>query len=248
MQYNIAIKKQSNGYMVENEGTYFKIGEQEGRVLERLARQDRIEDIAADEKVSTGDIEQLIEECKKIGLLGKQKKKNHILFYRIPLFQADKLFEKLVGILCRNRVIIQLLLLLSLGTIGVGIILLGKNMKEIASHNMLAMDVKEYVFLYIAFLLTVCFHEFAHGTVCKYFGGKVGTLGFMLILFSPAMYCDISGIRMVENKKKQIFCRFLDAGSLLCSKTRLCRNETDADEKGDIYALYNDSGGQESQP
>ena len=58
----------------------------------------------------------------------------------------------------------------------------------------------------------------------------------------------VRAIINAANKKKQIFCRFLDAGSLLCSRTNLCTIETDADGKGDIYALYNDSGRQESQP
>ncbi len=121
------------------------------------------------------------------------------------------MFGKIVNVIKQHMLLTKLFLLLSMGTIAVRMTVLINNLSEISRHNMLALSFKEYVFLYAAFLLTVCCHEFAHGIVCKYYGGKIGTLGFMLILFSPAMYCDISGIRMVEDKKKQMLASF--AGS-----------------------------------
>ena len=34
----------------------------------------------------------------------------------------------------------------------------------------------------------VAIHEFAHGLTCKYFGGRVHEMGFMLLYFQPALY------------------------------------------------------------
>jgi putative peptide zinc metalloprotease protein len=40
--------------------------------------------------------------------------------------------------------------------------------------------------------LVITAHEFAHGLTCKHFGGEVREMGFMLIYFQPAFYCNVS--------------------------------------------------------
>ena len=41
-------------------------------------------------------------------------------------------------------------------------------------------------------LVVVLIHELGHAFACKYFGGEVRELGFMLLYFQPAFYCDVS--------------------------------------------------------
>ena len=41
-------------------------------------------------------------------------------------------------------------------------------------------------------LVVVLIHELGHGFTCKYFGGEVRELGFMLLFFQPAFYCNVS--------------------------------------------------------
>ena len=48
------------------------------------------------------------------------------------------------------------------------------------------------VLLWIAAAVTLLVHELAHGLTCKYFGGEVRELGFMLLYFQPAFYCNVS--------------------------------------------------------
>ncbi|HEV8214304.1 MAG TPA: hypothetical protein VGP95_00670, partial [Gemmatimonadaceae bacterium] len=38
----------------------------------------------------------------------------------------------------------------------------------------------------------ILFHELGHGFTCKYFGGEVRELGFMLLYFQPAFFCNVS--------------------------------------------------------
>ena len=40
--------------------------------------------------------------------------------------------------------------------------------------------------------VVVTLHEFAHGLTCKYFGGEVREMGFLLIYLQPAFYCNVS--------------------------------------------------------
>ncbi|HZG59619.1 MAG TPA: M50 family metallopeptidase [Anoxybacillus sp.] len=56
----------------------------------------------------------------------------------------------------------------------------------------------------MATVLAIFLHELGHAIACKYFGGKVEEIGFLLIFFSPALYCDVSGIWMFKNKREKI--------------------------------------------
>ncbi|HEV8260079.1 MAG TPA: PqqD family peptide modification chaperone [Burkholderiales bacterium] len=54
-------------------------------------------------------------------------------------------------------------------------------------------------------MLTVCAHETAHGLTCKHFGGRVREMGFMLIYFQPALYCNVSDAWMFPEKAKRLW-------------------------------------------
>lgn len=54
-----------------------------------------------------------------------------------------------------------------------------------------------YKFSTLPLLLATVFvvitaHEFAHGLTCKHFGGEVREMGFLLMYFQPAFYCNVS--------------------------------------------------------
>ena len=51
-------------------------------------------------------------------------------------------------------------------------------------------------------------HEFAHGLTCRHFGGKVRELGFMLIYFMPALYCDVSDAWMFPERRQRVWVTF----------------------------------------
>lgn len=201
----IDIMLQEDGYMVENSGTYFKIGKREGHILERVVKGDDKEEIIQDEGITGEDFENLFLGLREAGVIGNEvKRKNNILFYKIPIFQADKIFSTVAGFIHRKKEFMKVILLIVNMIALAGLMLMVKNGGEIFALSSFKMSMMEYFLLYIVFFLSVCLHEFAHGTVCRYVGGKVGTVGLMFIFFSPAMYCDISGIRMVEDRRKQI--------------------------------------------
>jgi putative peptide zinc metalloprotease protein len=43
-------------------------------------------------------------------------------------------------------------------------------------------------------------HEFGHGLSCKHFGGECHELGAMMLVFTPALYCNVSDSWMLPNK------------------------------------------------
>jgi putative peptide zinc metalloprotease protein len=47
-------------------------------------------------------------------------------------------------------------------------------------------------------------HELGHAFACKHFGGEVRELGFMLLVFAPCLYCDVSDAWRLPSKWKRI--------------------------------------------
>jgi putative peptide zinc metalloprotease protein len=50
----------------------------------------------------------------------------------------------------------------------------------------------DVVAFYVLALVTLCCHEIAHAHACKHYGGRVPSMGFMLIYLTPAFYTDTS--------------------------------------------------------
>ena len=49
-------------------------------------------------------------------------------------------------------------------------------------------------------------HEFAHGLTCKAFGARATEVGGLLIYyFLPALYCNVSGIHMIPQRRRRLW-------------------------------------------
>ena len=58
--------------------------------------------------------------------------------------------------------------------------------------------------LIVALAFTKIVHELAHGLTCRHFGGECRELGFMLLAFTPCLYCNVSDAWMLPSKWKRI--------------------------------------------
>jgi multidrug efflux pump subunit AcrA (membrane-fusion protein) len=63
-------------------------------------------------------------------------------------------------------------------------------------------------FIWIVAFTVTTMHEFSHGLTCCHFGGKVKEVGFMLIYFNPAFYCDVSDSWMFPSKRHRMWVTF----------------------------------------
>ncbi len=59
---------------------------------------------------------------------------------------------------------------------------------------------KNWIWLAVAVAATKVLHEFGHGLSCKHFGGECHELGFMLLVLTPCLYCNVSDSWMLPNK------------------------------------------------
>ena len=60
-------------------------------------------------------------------------------------------------------------------------------------------------------LSVTALHEFAHGVTCKHFGGEVHDMGFLLIYFQPAFYCNVSDAWLFPQKSRRLWVTFAGA-------------------------------------
>jgi putative peptide zinc metalloprotease protein len=59
---------------------------------------------------------------------------------------------------------------------------------------------RNWIYLGITMGAVKVLHEFGHGLSCKHFGGECHELGGMLLVFTPALYCNVSDSWMLSNK------------------------------------------------
>lgn len=56
----------------------------------------------------------------------------------------------------------------------------------------------------LSLFLLIIFHEFAHALACRYYGGRVREMGFLLMYFQPCFYCDVSDAWLFPKKSQRI--------------------------------------------
>ena len=62
-----------------------------------------------------------------------------------------------------------------------------------------------WIYLGVTMAVVKVLHEFGHGLSCKHFGGECHEMGAMLLVFTPALYCNVSDSWMLSNKWHRVF-------------------------------------------
>ena len=65
-------------------------------------------------------------------------------------------------------------------------------------------QVSGVVYIWIIALCAIALHECGHGLTCKYYGGDVHEMGFLLLAFQPCLYCNVNDAWLFENKHHKI--------------------------------------------
>jgi putative peptide zinc metalloprotease protein len=132
-----------------------------------------------------------------------------ILHLRLKAFDPDRLFDQLA----RNfRFFFTPHFLATSG----GVILLGAGITitnwEAIQNDFYRLYSVQALFLgWLTVLVVTAIHEFAHGLTCKHFGRSVREVGFLLIYFQPAFYCNVSDAWLLPEKSKRLWVSFAGA-------------------------------------
>src|SRR6266850_1202483 len=131
------------------------------------------------------------------------------LYLRVRFFDPDRLFNYLVK---RIRFFFRpLFMVLSASTILAAVVIAFTNWTEAVQNLPRLLQYSAIPLILLVVFLVITAHEFAHGLTCKHFGGEVHELGFFLIYFQPALYCNVSEAWVFAEKSKRLWVGFAGA-------------------------------------
>lgn len=194
-------------FIIKNGEVFFKVGIKEGQIIQDLQQNLDRESILLKHQLTNDDFETFVNELKKIEIIGEAKKEPfNILFIKVPLFNPTSFLEIINKLLHNNYIRLFLLWSSFLIIFSAMFVFIGEmdTMVKHAFHNILHLNWYEYVIIYLALFIISVIHEMGHAVVCRYYGGKVTYIGFLLLCFSPALYTDVSSTRLFKSKKEKI--------------------------------------------
>jgi putative peptide zinc metalloprotease protein len=203
--------------------TFFRFGETEHFIALQLDGQTSLQTVRErtekyfDAALSPAILDAFIKSLEKGNLLdtGKSPAKHksetkrisgNPLYLRFRIFDPDRLFDRLAPRI--QFFFTPTFLLLCAACILCGASVAVTNWSEYVEdlprlYHFSAIP----VFLGLSFLV-VSLHEFAHGLTCKHFGGEVHEIGFFLVYFQPAMYCNVSDAWLFPERSKRLWVGF----------------------------------------
>jgi multidrug resistance efflux pump len=208
-------------------GRFFRFREAEHFIAEQLDGRTPLEAIRQRVKdrvgapVSLESLGQFIERLGRLGLLeadGAESRpraaprgrvRGSLLYLRFPAFDPDRLFTRLLPLVrfCFTPWFLALSGALILLAAGITVV-----HWDGITRDFLRFFRLETLFLaWLTVLAVTTAHEFAHGLTCKRFGGEVRELGFMLLFFQPAFYCNVSDAWLFPEKAKRLWVTFAGA-------------------------------------
>jgi multidrug resistance efflux pump len=132
-----------------------------------------------------------------------------LLYLRWRAFDPDRLFDDLVG---RFRwLFTPAFVAFSAALIIVAFGITAANYGAIGRRLPALYRTDVFILAWTVLFAVIVCHEFAHGLTCKHFGGHVHELGFMLIFFQPAMYCNVSDAWLFPERRKRLWVTFAGA-------------------------------------
>lgn len=209
-------------------GRFFRFREIEAFILQELEGTASSEEIRRQVEahfgatLSQANLEQFLARLAHIGLLeqpnGQAASQNtqraarirgNLFYLRFPAFDPDRLFNRMVE---RVRFLFTPSFVLgSLAIIFIAVCVAVSNLSAIGRDLPRLYSLQSLLLAYVTMLGVITAHEFAHGLTCKHFGGSVRELGFMLLYFQPAFYCNVSDAWLFPKKSQRLWVTFAGA-------------------------------------
>jgi putative peptide zinc metalloprotease protein len=138
--------------------------------------------------------------AKKVGR--KRSIIGRILYIKIKGFVPGRFLDRLTLLVARLRHPIWVIT--QAAVIVVGLIELGANAAQFGANLTQLFTLSSIWIVILALFLLVGMHEFAHAAVCRFYGGQVREMGFLLLYLQPCFYCDLSDAWLFKKKSQRL--------------------------------------------
>jgi putative peptide zinc metalloprotease protein len=171
--------------------------------LEAFAQQLLTAGLVQNESPQAG--KQLLDRRKKRKRSQLMQAITNILYIKIPIFDPDVLLGKMMRYF--SFVFTIWFFTLSVTVMLAAILLVTTHFDIFRSklpsyHEFFSF--KTIIYLWVSLGVVKVIHEFGHGLSCKRFGGEVHEMGFLFLVFSPCLYCNVSDSWVLPSKWKRI--------------------------------------------
>lgn len=125
----------------------------------------------------------------------------NILYIKLPVFDPERLLTRLLPHTRFLFTIPFFLLAASAGLAALMLMLVNWNTfigKLPTYHEFFTW--RNLLYLWGTLAIVKVLHEFGHGLACKRFGGEVHEMGFLFLVLTPCLYCNVSDAWMLPSK------------------------------------------------
>ncbi|HWR84164.1 MAG TPA: PqqD family peptide modification chaperone [Candidatus Deferrimicrobium sp.] len=227
LEYSTAVIDGDTVYNVKDPvtGTYFRLREPEYRLLQQLDGTTPYEQIAAairrefNVDLSAEAIEQFVEQLRRLNFLEDSRAEqavfrksyaagkgrslfSRLLFVKVKAFKPGRVLDSLARLYRpfhrRGWFVAEWIAIL----FGFGLL--------VANSRYFYIDLTEIFHIgsllavILSVFIVVTLHELAHAVVCRYHGGQVREMGFLLLYFQPCFYTDLSDAWMFSKKSQRL--------------------------------------------
>jgi putative peptide zinc metalloprotease protein len=130
-----------------------------------------------------------------------------LLHYRISLWDPDQWMERVVprlGFFWTPTFVLLSLIALA-AAVGTMVVHWDRFAGEIMTLISGRAGLPRYVLLILLSLIIIAIHELGHGLTCKYFGGHVHEIGFLMLYFTPCFYCNVTDAWLFERRSERLW-------------------------------------------
>jgi multidrug efflux pump subunit AcrA (membrane-fusion protein) len=139
----------------------------------------------------------------RLGTLESPNKRSSVLYKQVASFNPERIFDWLLP---RTRwAFTPTFQVLGCMLIACGVAIFFLNWDDLRASTPNLLNVWTILMVWPIVFSVSAYHEFSHGLTCRHFGGQVKEVGFMLIYFSPAFYCDVSDAWMFPERRHRMF-------------------------------------------
>src|SRR5213596_1604018 len=223
LRRDLVISRQDGSVVLKDPttGQFFRFGEAEHFITSRLDGATPLDVVRqrAGEALGSlpepGMIEAFVAALKRLGLLEADEAapdpsatrgrptRGSPLYLRLSAFDPDSLLDRLIGKVgfCFTPAFIVLSTALIVLGLGIAVAEWG----DITRHLERLWRAEMVLVAWLVIFAVTTAHEFAHGLTCKRFGGHVHEMGFLLIYFQLAFYCNVSDAWLIPEKSKRLW-------------------------------------------
>ena len=115
---------------------------------------------------------------------------SNIMFFRLPLFDPDRLLVRLLPLV--GRLFSASGVLIWLGVVALALKELAENWDAARDSYQGVLAPGNLPLLYAGMVILKTLHELGHAFACRRFGGEVHTMGVMFMIFTPVPYVDVT--------------------------------------------------------